>query len=149
MKIRHILLPTDLSADALRPCKPVATLAKESGARITLMHVVQDLRLPAHGAPLAPPISAPDLGADVERAREALEEHRKKLPADVDVTCELLTAENVVGTVTRWADENKVDLIALSTHGRTGFRHLALGSVAESILRHSNVPVLVFPRTEE
>jgi nucleotide-binding universal stress UspA family protein len=36
----------------------------------------------------------------------------------------------------------------LSTHGRTGFRRLVLGSMAESILRHSHVPVLAIPPSE-
>jgi nucleotide-binding universal stress UspA family protein len=39
-------------------------------------------------------------------------------------------------------------LIALSSHGRSGFRRLVMGSVAEAVLRHARVPVLVFPRQE-
>ena len=55
----------------------------------------------------------------------------------------------VAEAVTQYADTHDVDLIALTTHGRTGIRHLVLGSVAESILRHSHVPVLCFPPSKE
>ncbi|MFT5462408.1 MAG: nucleotide-binding universal stress UspA family protein [Planctomycetota bacterium] len=41
-----------------------------------------------------------------------------------------------------------MDLIALSSHGRSGFRRLVLGSVTEQILRHTSVPVMVFPRKD-
>jgi nucleotide-binding universal stress UspA family protein len=37
-----------------------------------------------------------------------------------------------------------VDLIAMATHGRTGLTHLMLGSVAEHVVRHVNVPVFMF-----
>jgi nucleotide-binding universal stress UspA family protein len=51
--------------------------------------------------------------------------------------------------VVDYAQQNDVDLIAMSTHGRTGFRHLALGSVAEAIIRHATVPVITFPRVKD
>ena len=61
MTIRHILLLTDLSPESLRPAAPVTELATKLGARVTLMTVVQDVRIAPHGAPLAPKISAPDV----------------------------------------------------------------------------------------
>ncbi len=44
--------------------------------------------------------------------------------------------------------ESRADLIALATHGRTGLARLALGSVAEDVLRRSTVPVLCFPTSK-
>ena len=46
----------------------------------------------------------------------------------------------------RYAESEGFDLVAVSTHGHSGFRRLIMGSVAEKILRHVHVPVLVFPR---
>ncbi len=146
MKVSHIVLPTDLSGEALRPCKAVAEFAKAQGARITLLYVVQDLRIAAHGSPLAAPMQPPSLGLEESKAAEALEKQRAELPADIDVQTVVLTEENVPNAVVKYAEEHDADLIALSTHGRTGFRHLVLGSSAESILRHSSIPVLAFPR---
>ena len=45
-----------------------------------------------------------------------------------------------------YADEHNYGMIALSSHGRSGFKRLFMGSVAEQILRHAHVPVLVFPK---
>lgn len=148
MKIRHILILSDLSAESLRPVAPVTELARSLEARITLLSVVEDVRIAPHGAPLAPKMSAPDVEKDVEHARLELEEQRASLEG-VDVTVEVARGESVPETVARFAEKHDVDLIALSTHGRTGFRHLALGSVAESVIRHATVPVLTFPRLKE
>ena len=148
MKIRHILLPSDLSEEGMRPFSAIAEFAADQGARITLLHLVHDLKVIPHGAPLAPKQSSPELAQEMEHAREELEKQRAALPAELSVAIEVGAAESIPEGLTRWADEHDVDLIALSTHGRTGFRHLALGSIAESLLHHSHIPVLCFPRRE-
>ncbi|HSB82320.1 MAG TPA: universal stress protein [Candidatus Methylomirabilis sp.] len=49
--------------------------------------------------------------------------------------------------IVRAARRLKCDVIVLATHGRTGLRHVLLGSVAENVLRHASCPVLtVCPR---
>jgi nucleotide-binding universal stress UspA family protein len=50
---------------------------------------------------------------------------------------------NAAEEILRVADEIKVDLIAMSTHGRSGLRRLAFGSVTDKVLRGANVPVLM------
>ena len=144
--MKHILIASDLSPESLRPFETVFQLAVGSGARVTLLHVVQDLVVAPHGAPLAPPLSSPDLPAELERAREALGEQRQHLGEAIEVQAEVISSDRVPAAITRYAREHGADLIALSTHGRTGWRHLALGSVAEEVLRHAEVPVLTVPR---
>jgi nucleotide-binding universal stress UspA family protein len=39
-------------------------------------------------------------------------------------------------------DQQKIGLVVMATHGRTGLRHILMGSVAETVVRHSAVPVL-------
>ncbi len=46
------------------------------------------------------------------------------------------------------ASDRKAGLIAVSTHGRTGFKHVLLGSTAEYVVRHASCPVLVVPSRE-
>ncbi len=46
-------------------------------------------------------------------------------------------------TILRTAAEKKADLIVLSTHGRSGLRRLVFGSVAEYVLKHSSLPILL------
>lgn len=43
------------------------------------------------------------------------------------------------------ANEWDADIIVLGTHGRTGFSHLIMGSVAEKIIRHSEIPIFIIP----
>lgn len=145
MQIRHILLPTDLSPESLHPCLSVVSLAEVFGARITLLHVVLEPLLVGIAVPLGPMVPA-DVGAELLAAERELAEQRKRLGDGVEAAAVVVRHERVQDAVVDYARAHGVDLIALSTHGRTGLRHLALGSVAESILRHSPVPVLIFPR---
>jgi len=146
MKVNHILLTTDLSPESLHPCEPVGEFARAVGARITLLHIVEELRISPHGAPLAPPIKPVDTEERTQNAQAALEEQRAVLGEGVEVEIKVVSAEKIAPTVESYAKANDVDLICLSTHGRTGFRHLVLGSVAEAIIRHSTIPVLTFPQ---
>lgn len=145
MKIRHVLLTTDLSEEALRAFEPVLELAKTLGARITALHVVQDVQVAPHGAPLAPMASMPDLPRQIKEFREVLEKQCATLRG-VEVKAEVTSHQSPAKGIVEYAEEHDVDLVALSTHGRTGFRRLALGSVAEEVLRRSHVPVLSFHR---
>ena len=149
MKIDHVLVTTDLSPDALRPLKPIAALARSLGARVTLLHVVQDLSVLPHGAPLAPAISPPDLARELERGRRELQKQRDALGRDLVLELDVVSGNDTAQAIVDYAKEHRADMIALSTHGRTGFRHLVLGSVAEAVLRRSTVPVVVFPRVEQ
>ena len=79
MPIRHVLILSDLSPESLRPTAPVAEFAAELGARVTLLSVVQDVRIAPHGAPLAPKISSPDVDKEVKHAQLALEEQSASL----------------------------------------------------------------------
>jgi nucleotide-binding universal stress UspA family protein len=148
---QKILLTTDLSADALRAFAPVTELARKLGSRITLMHVLPDLVLAPHGDPLAAPVHAPvdPIGQIESMTRDVtqrLEEDARRHFPGLDVEVYVTSEADVARAITRHAKENGFDLIALSSHGRTGFRRMVLGSVAEAVLRHAEVPVLCFPR---
>jgi nucleotide-binding universal stress UspA family protein len=145
MKITHILVATDLSQEAMSCIPSVADLARSVDARITLLHVMESIGAIPHGSPLAPPLSPIDNVQAVELARTQLEERRTSYSAGVHVDVELVPGGDAAAEITRYANTHDVDLIAVTTHGRTGVRRLALGSVAESVIRHSRIPVLVLP----
>jgi nucleotide-binding universal stress UspA family protein len=146
MTFKHILLTTDLSSEAVRPIETITELAKASGAKVTILHVVPDLQVIPHGAPTAPLQSSPEVPREMEKATRELEAQRAALGDGFEVETAVTSHEDVAEGIARYAAQHDVDLIALSTHGRTGFRHLLIGSVAEAVLRHSPVPVLSFPR---
>jgi nucleotide-binding universal stress UspA family protein len=146
MKIGHILVATDLSDESLSCVAPVADLARSLGARITLLHVVERLEAIPHGAPFAPPLVNVDLPAHPEALRERLQQRRSAFGADLDVRVDQVVGGNAAEEICDYADANGADAIAVATHGRTGFRHLVMGSVTESVVKRSRVPVFVFPR---
>lgn len=55
----------------------------------------------------------------------------------------IVSVSSIVGEIVGFADKEKVDLIILGTRGRTGFKKLLLGSVAEGVVNHSSCPVMV------
>jgi nucleotide-binding universal stress UspA family protein len=144
----EILLPSDLSEEGLRPFAIVADLARRLGARITLLHVVEDLGVAPLGIPLAQPLQVIPTAQEIARARERLTEERRRLGEGSSVAIEVITAGDVAHAIVDHARSHGMGLIAMSTHGRTGFRRMVMGSVAEVVLRHSRVPVLIFPRHE-
>ena len=146
MNIQHILLTTDLSEESQRAYRPVCELAKENGARVTLYTAVLDVRVAPHGALLAPPQSDPEVGKELSAAQEAMVIERALLDADLEVELVAEIADDVPKAIAAYAAHHQVDLIDVSTHGRTGFKRLILGSVAEGVLHHAHVPVLCFPR---
>ena len=79
-----------------------------------------------------------------EEAQERLEHLRRDLEQDAKV--EVLTGEDVAQTITSYAARTGAAFIAMSTHGRTGFRHFVLGSVTEGVVRSSTTPVICFPQ---
>ena len=141
----NILVTTDFSDESKRAFQPACELAVKLGQGITLLTVVQDLKAIPHGAPLAPPQSAPELDQEVAEAREKIAETAKLLGDDCPVETIVATGESIVETITSTAAQNDSSFIAISTHGRTGFRHMVLGSVAEEVVQHSKVPVICYP----
>lgn len=146
MLIQKILLPTDLSSEGERAFAGVDELARANQASLVLLHVVEN----AGAHPLGEKRTAPTLLAgtreELARVRELLEPRRKAFQAQTMV--EVLVAPSVSHALCDYAAQNGISLIALSSHGRSGFRRLVMGSVAEAVLRSSRVPVLVFPRQE-
>jgi nucleotide-binding universal stress UspA family protein len=140
-----ILLTTDFSDQARRAYEPTLALARKLGGRILLAHVVEVAVVLPHGAPLAPAQLPPDASADLAGARQRVEEEATRLGGDVPVETVVELAGNAADGILRIARDRRADLLAMSTHGRTGLRRLVLGSVAETIVRRAPVPVLSFP----
>lgn len=146
MKLEKILLTTDLSEASLRACKPLAEVAKTRDAKVTLLHVVQDFPVIPHGAPLAPRQSAPGVDAETAEAKEWVARFLDPLTPGMINETVVIRSASVAEAIVDFAEEGDFDLIAMSSHGRTGIRNLVLGSVADAVIRRSTRPVLVFPR---
>jgi nucleotide-binding universal stress UspA family protein len=137
LPLHAILHPTDFSDRSLDAFDLACRLARDSGARLIVLHVVQPPPFVTHG--------------EMEKALQQAKGYRRELddklhnlrsPAP-DLTMEYrLEDGEPVTEILRAAAECDCDLIVLGTHGRTGFRRLLLGSVAEQVLRRACCPVL-------
>ena len=141
----NILLTTDFSDESKRAFQPARELAEKLGLGITLLTVVQDLKAIPHGAPLAPRQSSPGLDQAVAEARENIADAAQLLGENCPVETVVATGESIAKMITSTAAEIHAPFIAISTHGRTGLRRMVLGSVAEEVVRNSEVPVICYP----
>jgi universal stress protein A len=141
-RFKRLLVPTDFSPTSEIAFNYALDLAAREGASIHLLHAIEDASFAA---------AYPDgLYVELPGLREQLiTEGRRRLEETV-LKC---TAANVVATtqvvvgppassITAEANERGSDLIVMGTHGRSGFAHLVLGSVAERVLRTAQCPVL-------
>lgn len=142
----HILVTTDFSEEATRALEPASRLARTQGGRLSLLHIVPDLKAIPYGAPLAPAISDPDLPVEVAKAKDAMAALRQDLPDDQEIHLEVVVAERIGHAVCAYANENGVDYIAMSSHGYGNLRRLLVGSVTQSVLSEAEVPVIVYPK---
>jgi universal stress protein A len=152
LRLRKILLPTDFSGCADYALPYAAALARGSGATIICVHVVEPI-VPAVGyTGLAEPMPMADISEQLEDSAE------RELPrlAECDDLHGINVEEVIVhgdpaAEIVRVAEEREVDLIVVSSHGRTGLGRIIFGSTAEAVVRHANCPVLVVkpPQEEE
>lgn len=144
MRVKRILVPIDFSAASLRALEEAIELNRSLDAKLTVVFVLAPLQYPNMVEFLG---TAVGLGLMVEEERQWARKEISNLVARLakrGVECRALLEngpphERIVATAKRI----KADLIVMSTHGRTGFSHLMLGSVAERVVRMAPCPVLV------
>jgi nucleotide-binding universal stress UspA family protein len=143
---KTILVPHDFSASADRAVAIAAEEARLRGAHVVLLHVVE---LVPHFGPDLTMMVAPGTTEPVSVRRYYMD----VAEAELKVIADQLTTDGVATTVVvrsgipvdeirQLVGEQPIDVIVMGTHGRTGLRHLIMGSVAERVLRTSSVPVL-------
>lgn len=143
--ISHILIPTDGSTLALKAAAYAGDLARAVRARVTVLIV--------HNSDLIQQKSwGSGAAMSVEQVRAAIEDEAKRK--------ELADAATAVGRqeepprvmqlwghpaeqVVQYALDDKVDLIVMGSHGRSGFKRVLLGSVSNAVVNHAGCPVLI------
>lgn len=140
--IRKILAPVDFSPCSMAGAIYAAFLARTLKANLCLFHNVQ---LPAPG--VIDRMPADLRGSDLNLAQAHLDiEGLAKLDFFDDVNCATeIRSGNVVEQICAETRRPDVDLAVVSTHGRTGFNRMLLGSVAEQVVRYAECPILVVP----
>lgn len=136
-----ILVAVDFSEVSAAALKVAVDLARRLGAQVKVVHVVQPQPVPL-------PLEGSAIYMDEVQTWQ-LEEAEKSLakfiadhaaPGAVSLT---RVRSGVAATeISQAAADHQAGMIVLGTHGRTGLKHLLMGSIAESVLRVAPVPVL-------
>jgi nucleotide-binding universal stress UspA family protein len=140
MTITRILVPTDFSVDADAAVRYALELARPFGARVHLLHVVDD---PFAAGMWSSEIYAADVaGLLADLKRDAGARLDRSVPPDAAHVSREVRGGNPTRQILDAARDHGADLIVMGTHGRTGIAHVVMGSVAERVLRHAPCPVL-------
>ncbi len=143
LTIRKILVPVDFSECAQVGTVFAARLAAVFEAELSLFHAI----------PPPAPVILDRVGANISKWNElSLTKARAAMLAFTrlnflrDLKCETeIRTGFAVDEICAATGRPDIDLLVTSTHGRTGFDHALLGSVAEQIVRYAQCPVMVVP----
>lgn len=144
LQLKHILVPIDFSERCQKALRYAAKFAEQFGSDVTLLHVIQPVVYPTDfGYP--PTVVEPS----DDGMRREVEGRLESLAKTTGIPMQpLIRVGQPYHEIATAAEELNVDLIILTTHGRTGLQHVLLGSTAERVVRHAPCPVLTVRERE-
>jgi nucleotide-binding universal stress UspA family protein len=156
MAIQKILIAVDDSRYADHAAEVGFEMARFCNAEVGLVNIIEPIILPSSGSDsitgITTDISMLDEAEMVRIQKEAAENTVKRIQGQYAEELKItnfteygLTADGIL----KCSAEFSADMIVIGTHGRKGIDRLLMGSVAEHVVRHSKVPVLVVPLKEE
>jgi nucleotide-binding universal stress UspA family protein len=142
--VRRILVPSDFSEASREALATAIAFARAFSARIDMIHVFVEPTyvLPPPVEMATFPFNLAEIMAKVETSLDA--EKKRVEEAGIPVEAQTITGRPAPEIVA-YAKKTGADLIVMGTHGRGGFQHALLGSVAERVVHYSPCPVLVVP----
>ena len=148
--VKHILYATDNSEDARCAFGYAAGYAKQFGAKLTLLHVVQEFKdMVAFDFGIERSVAAKEWFSVNKDYYQELKKRFKELAKtkycgeSIDIADVLVEKGNPVKTILRVANDRNCDLIVMGTKGRSALEDVVLGSTVKGVLRRSTIPVLV------
>jgi nucleotide-binding universal stress UspA family protein len=143
---KKILVPLDGSATSEAILPEIEKLASAFGASISLLHVVPIL---IFSGSMEPVVQYETITEALIKEGEAYLRTIEKRLKDKGLTVERhLQQGNEAQLILEHSDQKDIDLIAMSTHGRSGVSRWLLGSVAEKVVRHATKPMLLVRSAE-
>ncbi|MFT5880379.1 MAG: universal stress protein A [Moritella sp.] len=141
MNINNILCPTDFSDTANTAIEYASELALKYDATLHLVSVINEIHGFDSFQVLA--ITPNEIHEHMLKiTQEKLDELTESIPPSIPLHTIVLEGHPST-EITRAAKEFDCDMIVIASHGRTGFEHILIGSVAEAVTRHSHCPVLI------
>jgi nucleotide-binding universal stress UspA family protein len=138
--INHILVPIDFSQHSQKALRYAKELAATYNAQLDLLHVIEEPIYPSFYVFDRVSSTKPMLDIEIE-AQEELKRWIKELELPLTSTNIHVINGHAARDITKFAQENGMDMIVIATHGLTGIQHLLLGSVTEKVVRLATCPV--------
>ena len=140
---KRIVVPLDGSIRAERAIPVAARIARASGGSVVLLRVVSAATEYWPNMISEPTMRQVAIDADLTEAEKYLSEVATLTTLDDVPTETVALYGSTASTILRVAHSTQADLIVLCSHGYTGMTRWAMGSVAEKVARHADVPVLI------
>ncbi len=144
LQIKTILVPIDFSESSREGLNYAVELARQFGARLVLLHSfnIPELITTDHNATYT---QRPSPDEARTAAEDQMREYLNGVAFDGVAFETQITTGRPPEEICDYAETKSIDLIVTSTHGRTGFMHVLIGSTAEHIVRYARSSVLVVP----
>ena len=142
---KHILIPTDGSDLSRKAVLYGVQLAKEAGARVTSLTVIEPYHMATMDAVLVS-VNEDQYEAEARNIADKALEQVRMAAESAGVVCEAIREvhDQPYRAIIDAAHAKDCDLIVMASHGRRGISALLLGSETNKVLTHSTVPVLVY-----
>ena len=142
MVLKKILCPVDYSEGSREALRTAVDLARAWQATLVLAHVWETPRWSTAYEAQLPTEVTRDLRATAQASLRQWQDEARKLGAG-EVATKFLEGTTWDEIVSAAKADPAIGMIVMGTHGRTGLKRALIGSVAERVVRHSPVPVLV------
>jgi nucleotide-binding universal stress UspA family protein len=147
--INRILVPVDFSAHSEKAVRYATTLADRFGARVSLLHVVEDPFVTGAWRAEAFVPNMPELLDElVKAAQTQIGELKGHLAARGFVVDTTVITGQPAHSIVEMAKAGAFDLVVMGTHGRTGLSHAFMGSIAERVVQKAPCAVLTVRETD-
>ena len=149
----RILIPVDGSPLAEQAIQPAMKLAHQFDCDVVLVRIATSLAAQLSGFAAGLPDAGNLYLAMVQQAHNDAANYLASLQdtlqyARIKTQFQVVDGGQVAEEILNIAEGQQCDLIVMGTHGRSGVRRWLLGSVAERVLRHASIPVLLVPVIE-
>jgi nucleotide-binding universal stress UspA family protein len=147
LKVKRILVPTDLSQPALVALREARLFAERFSAAVTVLYV-DPIILAASGFGAEVPVYMTDSAEHLGELKEEIRAYAENVLHGLSYDVAAATGQPIP-TIVREAEDQAADLIVMATHGLRGWRRVVLGSVTEGVLHGGKSPVLSVSRPED
>jgi nucleotide-binding universal stress UspA family protein len=147
IQIKRLLSPIDFSDPSRNALRYAVAFAKQFGAELHLLYVVEPAMYPADLS--FGQVGMVDIDSVLEQSagEEIAKWQKEHVPAEV-VSSVSVVHGKPFAEIIAYATANNVDMIVIATHGHSGIDHMLFGSTAEKVIRKSPCPVLTVHATE-